>query len=106
MAIAHALKDLPVTVVGTPYDSSNGRYTGALRSPPCFGSEKVDRMEAWLSASGLDWAAAAEAWGDSPSDWPLMQKCGKRVWVCRSDQKTEVLKGIDPEGQHLRISAR
>jgi len=101
IAIAHALKDFPVTVVGTSYIILNGRYTGALLSPPCFGSEKVKRMDAWLSHANLLWEDVVEAWGDSPSDWPLMGKCDKRVWISGSQQKSEVLRVLDPEGQHL-----
>jgi HAD superfamily phosphoserine phosphatase-like hydrolase len=101
IAIAHALKDYPVTVSGTSYELRNGRFTGALLGKPCFGDEKVDVMDAWLMNSKRSWSDAVEAWGDSPSDWPLMQKCPERVWICKDSEKMESLKVLDPEGVHL-----
>jgi HAD superfamily phosphoserine phosphatase-like hydrolase len=101
IAIAHALQDYPLTVSGTSYALQNGRFTGALLGKPCFGEEKVSRVNDWLLSAGHTWGDAVEAWGDSPSDWPLMQKCSKRFWIATVQQKSDILVGIDPEGQHL-----
>ena len=101
IAIAHALKDYPLTVTGTAYELRNGRFTGALLGKPCFDEEKVNRVNEWLLSNGHTWADAAEAWGDSPSDWALMQKCPERVWICKDLEKMESLKVLDPEGVHL-----
>ncbi|MGJ8638300.1 MAG: HAD family hydrolase [Opitutaceae bacterium] len=100
IAIAHALKDYPLIVTGTAYELVNGRFTGALLGKPCFGEEKVNRVDEWLLSSGHTWGDAVEAWGDSPSDWPLMQRCGQRFWIASSRAKQACLKGIDPDGQH------
>ena len=103
IAIAHALKDYPVAVSGTSYELRNGRFTGALLGKPCFGEEKVTRVDEWLLSERLSWDDAVEAWGDSPSDWPLMQKCDQRFWISTSQEKQACLKGIDPGGTHILI---
>ncbi len=48
----------------------------------CKGQEKARRVEAWLKQSGIqaDWAAS-RAYGDSPSDAPVLRLCGHPVLV-------------------------
>jgi HAD superfamily phosphoserine phosphatase-like hydrolase len=103
IAIAHALKDYSVTVSGTSYELQNDRFTGALLGKPCFDEEKVNRVSGWLLSETLAWRDAVEAWGDSPSDWALMQKCDQRYWVSTSKAKQTCLMEIDPDGTHILI---
>jgi phosphatidylglycerophosphatase C len=102
-AIAYILKNFPVSVIGTSYIMLHETYTGELKGQPCFGDEKVNRLGDWLSQAGYRWDAFIEAWGDSPGDWPLMQKCRKRYWIANNHQKLEKLKSIDPEGEYHHV---
>ena len=102
-AIAHALQDYPLTVSGTSYELRNGCFTGALLGKPCFGEEKVSRVDEWLLSETFSWEDAVEAWGDSPSDWPLMQKCAQRFWISTNQAKQSCLMGIDTGGTHILI---
>lgn len=103
IAIAHALKDYPVIVSGTSYELRDDHFTGALLGKPCFGEEKVSRVDEWLLSETFSWEDAVEAWGDSPSDWPLMQKCAQRFWISTSQAKQSCLQGIDSDGTHILI---
>ena len=102
-AISHALQDYPVIVSGTSYELRNGRFTGALLGKPCFGAEKVNCVDEWLRSEKLSWEDAQEAWGDSPSDWQLMQKCSQRCWISTCRAKQASLIKIDPGGTHILI---
>ncbi|HAV12386.1 MAG TPA: hypothetical protein DCX06_02655 [Opitutae bacterium] len=97
-AIAHTLQDHPVTIVGTSYQLDNNRFTGELIGEPCFHEAKVVFVDKWLAKLNLSWADVVESWGDSSTDWSLMQKCCKRYWVSSSQRKAAELRSIDPEG--------
>ena len=59
-----------------------GRYTGAVGAN-CKGEEKPRRIREWLDARRLpepDWAAC-RAYGDSPSDAPMLGMVGQPVLV-------------------------
>ena len=60
---------------------ADGRYTGKV-GENCKGDEKPRRIDAWLREQGLpaDWPASC-AYGDSPSDAPMLALTGRPVLV-------------------------
>lgn len=69
---------LPVTaVLATNCEKdAQGRYTGKIGAN-CKGEEKCRRIQAWLDQQGLtaDWPQC-RAYGDSPSDGPMLAMTG------------------------------
>lgn len=65
---------LPVdAVISTHCVLENGRYTGQVEAN-CKGDEKPRRIAAWLAEHGMTLdAAASRAYGDSPSDAPMLR---------------------------------
>ena len=59
----------------------NNLYTGKLDSN-CKGESKVRRIREWLTAQGAeaDWDACC-AYGDSPSDAPMLRLTGHPVMI-------------------------
>jgi len=68
--------------VGTPLEMRDGRYTGRVDGPFCFGQDKVRGMQALLAETGwpVDWAASY-AYADSIHDLPLLELVGHPVAV-------------------------
>lgn len=64
--------------VGTRAEVVDGRYTGRLDGPFCYGAGKIDRLVADVGRVPLDRACA---YADSASDVPLLQSCGHPVAV-------------------------
>lgn len=64
--------------IGTRAAVADGRYTGALDGPFCYGAGKIDRLVADVGAVDL---AHAYAYADSTSDLPLLLACGHPVAV-------------------------
>jgi HAD superfamily hydrolase (TIGR01490 family) len=64
--------------VGTRLEVVDGRLTGRLSAPFCYGPAKLDRLRAELGAVEL---ASAAAYSDSASDLPLLRAAGAPVAV-------------------------
>ena len=84
LAVQYALSRYGLEVIGTRFEKRKGRYTGTLATPPCFGPEKLTRVEARLREEGLAWPEDTEGWADSPSDQPLLDRCTRQMWVGRN----------------------
>lgn len=57
-----------------------GWYTGAIQGVPSFREGKVTRVDAWLTARGLQWDQVdATFYSDSINDLPLLEKVGEPV---------------------------
>lgn len=58
----------------------SGWFTGAIKGVPSFREGKVTRMEAWLSARGLDWTQVHTTfYSDSINDLPLLEQANVPV---------------------------
>jgi HAD superfamily hydrolase (TIGR01490 family) len=64
--------------VGTRLQVLDGRFTGAIDGPFCYGAGKIRRLEAEVGA--LDFELAT-AYGDSASDLDVLSHCGAPVAV-------------------------
>jgi phosphoserine phosphatase len=64
--------------VGTRLEVVNGRCTGRLDGPFCYGPGKVACIERELGRWDL---VGATAYADSASDLPLLEQCGSAVAV-------------------------
>jgi len=64
--------------IGTRAEVVDGRFTGKLDGPLCYGAGKLDRLTAELGAVDL---GGAWAYADSVSDLPLLEACGHPVAV-------------------------
>jgi HAD superfamily hydrolase (TIGR01490 family) len=69
--------------IGTRGEVVDGRYTGRLDGPFCYGVGKLERLAAALGPVDL---AMAVAYADSGSDVPLLEACGVPVAV-RPDRR-------------------
>jgi len=67
-------------VVCTRLEQVDGRLTGRLDGANCRGAEKARRLDAWLTANGLE-AALLWAYGDSNGDRELLARADHAVWV-------------------------
>lgn len=77
-AVARAL-DVP-HVVGTSLDIRDGRYTGHLQGPLCFGKEKARQLRSFLQDAGLDVdLSASYAYADRHHDLALLEMVGHPV---------------------------
>jgi HAD superfamily hydrolase (TIGR01490 family) len=67
-------------VISSQLDFRNGKTTGGTHGPVCFGTEKRDRVLAYLRGIGK---AAEEAtfYTDSSHDLPLLREVGRRVLI-------------------------
>lgn len=59
-------------VLCTELASADGVLTGDMAGANCYGQEKVRRLQAWLSARGLENPMTLHAYGDSSGDVPLL----------------------------------
>jgi HAD superfamily hydrolase (TIGR01490 family) len=73
--------------VGTRAEVVDGRYTGRLVGPLCYGAAKIDRLEQDIGKVDL---AEAWAYADSSSDLPLLVACGHPVAV-NPDRRLEAV---------------
>ncbi len=64
--------------VGTRPSVVDGRLTGELQGPFCYGPGKLDRLQTEVGPLDL---AGAVGYADSASDLPLLQACGRAVAV-------------------------
>jgi HAD superfamily hydrolase (TIGR01490 family) len=59
---------------------ADGRFTGKIVAPLCFGNGKVALAERWAAEAGVD-LAASTFYTDSYNDLPMMLRVGKPVAV-------------------------
>lgn len=67
-------------LLATEPEFASGRYTGRTTGIPCFQHGKVERLDAWLAATGGD---LADSWfySDSHNDLPLLKRVTHPVAV-------------------------
>lgn len=78
------LRHMPIDgILGTELEiDSAGRYSGKMLGRNCRGMEKVARIREYESMCGESLAPEhSAAYGDSASDYPMMQLCARRVGV-------------------------
>lgn len=77
--IPHLIATIPETL--------EGEFTGACRGQPSFREGKIERVNAWLEASGLHWGSFARTcfYSDSLNDLPLLQRVSHPVAVDPDD---------------------
>lgn len=66
--------------IGTRGEVVDGRYTGELIGPFCYGSGKVEAMREFAARDGID-LAQSYAYSDSSSDLPMLSAVGHPVAV-------------------------
>lgn len=66
--------------VGTRAEIADGRYTGQLAGPFCYGQGKVEAIQQLASERGYDLAASV-AYSDSISDLPFLESVGTAVAI-------------------------
>lgn len=64
--------------VGTRAGIADGRYTGDLMGPFCYGAGKVERLQQDVGADAL---VGAAGYADSASDLPVLEACSDPVAV-------------------------
>jgi HAD superfamily hydrolase (TIGR01490 family) len=68
------------TVIGTRLEVIDGRYTGKIIRPACFGANKVKLVKEFVSQNGLEIDLSSSfAYADSVSDIPLLNLVGNPV---------------------------
>ena len=67
-------------VLCTRLSVENGRFSGKLQPPACYGSGKVHHAERFASAHGVD-LAQSSFYTDSYSDLPMLLRVGRPVAV-------------------------
>lgn len=103
-AVREALRDFPVTVLGTRFELREGLFTGDVEGEGCYGAAKVPRIRAWADAQPAP-PRFVEAWSDAWwSDLPMLELADKRVWVCREGQ-VERIRERDPQGEIVRVGS-
>ena len=81
---------LPVDqVIATRCETADGRYTGKIGAN-CKGEEKVAR---WRQANAENGYEVCRAYGDSPSDLPMLRLAAEPVWVNAGRRTRELLPG-------------
>jgi HAD superfamily hydrolase (TIGR01490 family) len=69
-----------VNVIGTRLEMINGKYTGKIVQPLCFGENKAKLLKEFLDRDGLEIdSAASYAYTDSAFDVPLLKLVGNPV---------------------------
>ena len=67
-------------LICTEMEVTGGHLTGWMRTPNCYGEEKVVRLTAWIKARfGVDSASAVTlyAYGDTAGDKPMLRMAGQ-----------------------------
>lgn len=90
MPIARALEI--DDVICSRLEVEEGRFTGRLVEPICYGGGKVTLAEAWAQREGIDLAASA-FYTDSVADLPMLERVGRPV-------------AVDPDPRLARIAGR
>ena len=69
--------------IGTRSEVVDGRYTGQLVGPVCYGRAKVESLD---TAPVRPFWASSTAYSDAASDLPLLRAVGRAVVVCPDRQ--------------------
>ncbi len=79
-------------LIATEPEQVHGEFTGKVVDIPCFRDGKVRRLEAWLSAQGIERNSIERSWfySDSHNDLFLMEWVSDPVAVDPDPQLTEV----------------
>jgi phosphatidylglycerophosphatase C len=96
-AVAKALEDLPVEVIGARFPMASERFTGGSPIQTCYGETKVQAVQRWAATQSVA-LVFVEAWSDSLSDLPMMRLAQRRFWVCKAADQSAFL-AADPEGE-------
>ena len=67
--------------MGTQLEVSNGRFTGRIKEPLCFGEGKAARLQALLSRYPDVDLSRSYAYADSIFDLPFLEMVGNPVAV-------------------------
>ncbi len=70
----------------------DGRFTGRVDPPLCFGAGKIARAERWAEAEGID-LSASTFYTDSYNDLPMLERVGRPV-------------AVNPDGRLARLARR
>lgn len=100
-AVNNVFKKLNIKVIGTKFDICDGKFTGKLSSLNCYGDEKTNRIQAWVSNTNTQ-VNILECWGDSIADYPMMLMAQSHFWVVDKENLLD-FKKIDPNGIFLDI---
>jgi HAD superfamily hydrolase (TIGR01490 family) len=81
IAAAFGVSDL----IATEPEISNGQYTGRVAGTPCFQHGKIERLQAWLETTRMDFD---NSWfySDSHNDLPLLEAVKHPIAVDPDDQ--------------------
>lgn len=66
-------------LICTEMEVTDGHLSGRMRTPNCYGEQKVVRLTAWLRLRfGVESASAVTlyAYGDTPGDMPMLRMAG------------------------------
>lgn len=82
--------DVPILIATEP-EQQGGEFTGFAAGIPCFREGKVQRLEAWLTEQGVDWACIERSWfySDSHNDLFLMERVTDPIAVDPDPQLSE-----------------
>ena len=94
--------------VGTRSEIKNGKYTGKLAGPFCYGEGKVLAIEQLAKERGYDLAKSV-AYSDSISDLPFMQAVGNAVAINADLPLTEFAieqgwRVVETRGDTIRVA--
>ncbi|HAM21666.1 MAG TPA: hypothetical protein DCQ04_05215, partial [Actinobacteria bacterium] len=94
--------------VGTRSEIKNGKYTGKLAGPFCYGEGKVLAIEQLAKERGYNLAESV-AYSDSISDLPFMQAVGKAVAINADLPLTEFAleqgwRVVETRGDTIRVA--
>ena len=81
IARAFGVSDL----IATDPEIVDGRYTGRVDGVPCFQQGKIERLHAWLDATGMNFDDSC-FYSDSHNDLPLLEEVAHPVAVDPDDQ--------------------
>lgn len=104
-AISNCLRDFPVTVIGTEFETKENIYTGLLKSKNCYGQEKVNRIYEWAISNKIS-LSVEYAWSDHYSDLDMLNLSAERYWIGGEQLQKQVMV-LDPKATfvHARHSA-
>jgi HAD superfamily hydrolase (TIGR01490 family) len=88
-----------VNVIGTRFKKKDKVFNGKLNSNPCYGEEKVSRINEWLSENIIEYNIS-EGWSDDFSDLPMLKMAKKRFWIGDRKLKNTIDKK-DPNGKFI-----
>ncbi|MEO6017277.1 MAG: HAD family hydrolase [Polaromonas sp.] len=69
-------------LICTEMEVEAGRLTGFMRTPNCYGEQKVLRLKAWMGERfGATALVELHAYGDTPGDKPML-RMAEHAWYC------------------------